>query len=272
MLESAQWIFLTGCQRSGTTLSRLVLESHPDIFCFDEVDGYDVLRDRRWSEPISRPHVLFKVPRLAEQIDSPVLRDEGIAPIAGPIYHGQPILFLIRDWRDVVASMLKLDGWLDRHGWPIIAAKMADTPGFSARWAEALAICARSANRPVAIGALYWAYKNEAVFDYLAKGYPVLPVRYERLVRTPQQQIPALCSFLDLPFAPAMLDHTTARHREVFDSGLTVGNTDPARRISDTSVAQWQHIGDAAFWEEGRAIVGDLPSRLEALCAGAVRA
>lgn len=35
--------FISGCQRSGTTMLRLILESHPFIQCFDEVAGYDIL-------------------------------------------------------------------------------------------------------------------------------------------------------------------------------------------------------------------------------------
>jgi hypothetical protein len=48
---SAERFFILGCQRSGTTLLRLILESHPDIFCYDEIKAYAVLQGTA-SEPL----------------------------------------------------------------------------------------------------------------------------------------------------------------------------------------------------------------------------
>lgn len=45
--------FITGCQRSGTTLLRLILEGHQDIRCFDETRSYGVLAGQQ-ADPFGR--------------------------------------------------------------------------------------------------------------------------------------------------------------------------------------------------------------------------
>lgn len=37
--------YIIGCQRSGTTLMRLILDSHPQVSCVDESSAYDLLLD-----------------------------------------------------------------------------------------------------------------------------------------------------------------------------------------------------------------------------------
>lgn len=102
------WFFITGCQRLGTTLLTLLLECHPEVFCFDELDSYRVLSSSQFGDTISEPRVGFKVPRWAEQLDCEVLRDFGLPYEGRRIYQGQKILFLVRDYRDAISSMLKL--------------------------------------------------------------------------------------------------------------------------------------------------------------------
>src|SRR5437764_12265167 len=132
-----RWFFITGCQRSGTTLLRLVLECHPQIFCFDELHSYRALSSFSFETTISKPLVGFKIPRWAEQLDYPLLRDFGLAHEAQQIYKGQKILFLVRDYRDAIASMLKLRGnrsWLQEWAEPIIEARLRRDAVFSETW------------------------------------------------------------------------------------------------------------------------------------------
>jgi Sulfotransferase family len=51
--------FVAGCQRSGTTLLRLVLECHPRVYCFDEAIGYRVLAGEPFDVPAERTRVGF---------------------------------------------------------------------------------------------------------------------------------------------------------------------------------------------------------------------
>src|SRR5204863_565536 len=137
LVPQDRWFFVAGCQRSGTTLLRLILECHPAVFCFDELDSYRVLSTRSYAEPIVKYLVGFKIPRWAEQIDAEVLRDFGEPATARKIYNGQKIIFITRDYRDVIVSMLNLRGevsWLEEWAVPIIADKIHQVPGFKERW------------------------------------------------------------------------------------------------------------------------------------------
>src|SRR3989442_1785108 len=59
--------FILGCQRTGTTLMRLVLECHSKILCFGEVRGYQALTNNERTIPSGKQIVGFKIPRWTEQ-------------------------------------------------------------------------------------------------------------------------------------------------------------------------------------------------------------
>jgi hypothetical protein len=100
--------FILGCQRTGTTLLRLILESHPDVFCYDELIGYAVLQKPAIETFPQAPLVGFKLPCWTEQLTKPLLFDEGVDGSCRSFYGGEKILFLQRGVRDTIASMLKL--------------------------------------------------------------------------------------------------------------------------------------------------------------------
>ncbi len=123
-----QRFYIAGCQRSGTTLLRLVLDSHPDIRCLDEAAAYDHLSGRS-EMPIALADEAqlalgFKIPRFAEQLTWPEMIDPDYGRFPA-FYDGEKTLFIVRDVCDVVASMLalKVDGsrnWLDRHALQVL--------------------------------------------------------------------------------------------------------------------------------------------------------
>jgi hypothetical protein len=259
-----RWFFITGCQRSGTTLLRFVLECHPEVFCFDELDSYRVLSSSQCEDTISKHWVGFKVPRWAEQLDCELLRDFGLPDEARRIYRGQKILFLVRDYRDTISSMLKLPGrkksWLEEWGEAILEAHVEYGDGFPEKWARELAMCRAAPNRLVAIGALYWKFKNAALLRYVERGYPVLAICYERLVTHPEEQLRRVCTFMGIGFTDELLRHPAHSHREILDNGLAVGNSDPKRLIDAAFVGQWPSYlepQDVAFAQE---MVEALPS------------
>ncbi len=260
--------FIAGCQRSGTTLMRLVLECHPGIECFDEVDAYRVLASQLDQLRPSRSLVGFKIPRWTEQLDARELWDYGLPERTARFYAGQKILFMVRGVRDTIASMLKLRSggasWLETWGEPIIDAKTEKDPAFADRYAKELRLRDQSTNRRLASGALYWKYKNDALFDLMSRGYPVLPVHYEAFVRDPQPVLERICTFLGIPWSFALLEHPRFAHREVFENGLTLGNTDPRRSIDASSVDQWRAFIPKDALIEIEAITGDLQRDLRA--------
>jgi sulfotransferase family protein len=259
--------FITGCQRSGTTLTRLVLECHSQVHCYDELHAYAILSGaapdeepqgvRRWG---------FKIPRWAEQLTDPWLWDEGLPEATTNFYRGQPILFLLRDVRDTIASMLKLRSgevsWLEVWPTRIVEAKVERDPGFRSRFAQELDLLAKATYRTLATAALYWKYKTIAFLDYQKRGLPVLAIPYEDLAARPETVLPRVCHFLGVPFESQLLDHPRLPHPETSANGLTVGDTDPRRRIDADSVGQWQRLLTPDQTREILAIAGDLPDRL----------
>lgn len=261
---SGSRFFIAGSQRSGTTLVRLVLGSHPDVLCLDEHEGYAALATGSYDS--ERRLAGFKVPKWTEMLGEEAPAD----PEAAGVYQGEPIVFLLRDVRDTVASMCRLRSsatasWLEAWGRPILEEAIARRPGFADRFAREIARL-RDRNSPeVAVGALYWKFKTISYFDHVERGRPVCPIPYERLTINPEPVLRRVLKFLGLRWDPAVLDHSHREHRGVFESGLTVGNTDPKRAIDSRSVGLWRET----FSEDQERIIldvaGDLNERIAAV-------
>ena len=248
---------------------RLVLESHPDIFCYDESKSYAVLQNALREEAASAKAIGFKIPRWTEQFLSDVMVDDGAEGPCINFYSGQPILYLMREVKDTIASMLKLQmgdsNWCSLWAPRIIAAKVADDPAYASTCARELAIADTSENRLIGLAALYWKYKTAAFFTYRQRAMPVLPVSYEALVSDPEPVLRQVCGFLSLPFNESVLRHPDHAHAEISDAGLAIGNTDPIKPIGADSVGQWRSYLSATDIDLISRVVGDLPGRVDAV-------
>jgi hypothetical protein len=180
-------------------------------------------------------------------LTEPVLLDEGPEGSCNRFYRGEKILFLHREVRDTISSMLKLRAgevswcelWVDR----ILGAKLAHDAAFRARYAgEEMRLAESGRNRLVGLAALYWKYKTEAFFTYRALGFPVLGICYERLISEPRLVLEQACRHLGIPFDEKLLHHHESAHTELFADGNTVGNTNPRKPIQRDSVAQWRRF------------------------------
>lgn len=263
------FFLIVGCQRSGTTLVRLILECHSRVGCFDELTSYQILAqgmvpDMHRGESKS---LGFKIPRWTEQLDDPILADEGEPYTATQFYSGQKIVFMLRDVRDTVASMAKLKSggtaWID--AWPerIFSAKREREERFAREFQRELEQVENCCERTYAMAGLYWKYKTLAFFRYEQRGYPVLGVRYGELVKNPEPVLRRICEFLNIDFQPKLLNHPAFCHPETFENGLTIGNTDPQRPIHAESFGQWTHRLTARQTEAILAIAGDTQARFE---------
>jgi len=241
---------IAGCQRSGTTLLRLILESHSDISCRDEPGSYQIL-----SKPISIKETLeserhnswvgFKIPRYTEQLTFKEIYDYNTPGIPDPFqnfYAGDPIIFIVRDVRDVVCSMLELKtpdhSWFDVWGVPTVKYWIGNLPNFRKKFSTEIDLVKKSNFRYYSTGSLFWKYKNASLLKYVEKNFPILKINYENLVNNPEPILRSIISFLNLEWEENLLKHHTVEHSELSKKGWARGKTDPKKPIRAHSIKQ----------------------------------
>jgi Sulfotransferase family len=250
-------ILVTGCQRSGTTMLNLALDSHPDVVGVDE-DVFRIERMQDYQEaPEFAPAVALKLPGRAS--DLAFIR-------AIP---GVRILWCLRDPRAVVASMVRLQLVLDgeKISWaahPLGAGTALEAASRTGGVAPDLTeTCRRfavaAAAQPprawpldmlVTSAALCWRLKNDLlrVYDQAGIGYRL--VVYERLVNEPEAELRALLGELGLKWHDDVLRHHQL-HR-----GWSVGHTDNTRPIDTGSLEKWREVLGPAQLDTVRSICG----------------
>jgi hypothetical protein len=192
---------VVGSPRSGTTLLRSILDSHPHVCCptwetglFDRLSAFvsgDFVK-RRGSEAnfcsLSRPEVIAWLRRCADDLMGGFLARSGKSRwgektpahvfhmrLIDEVYPGSQFIHIIRDGREVVRSLQNVE-W-SRH----------DIRWSVSRWTESVA-AGRSAGEH--LGPTRY-----------------LEVRYEELTRDSRGTVERLCSFLGEPFSESMLEH-----------------------------------------------------------------
>ena len=236
---------IAGCQRSGTTMMRLILESHRDIQCIDEHYSYEVLAGRAPHPEPTSPVVGFKIPVWSEQLLQDRLHwneysyQYGSEPVPN-FYDREPLIFMVRSPLDTVSSMLKLkvesDSWLERVGIPVVRS-MQESGRLSDEFRADLEFASSCADPVVAMGALYWKIKSSAALSYLEAGLPLQIVIYERFVASPADFLPAILTRIGVDWDESVLLHHEKPHGEIVD-GKAIGDTDPGRAIDTRSVGR----------------------------------
>jgi hypothetical protein len=199
--EGAPPIFVIGSPRSGTTLLRLILDSHPRISCGEETHflrDLEAIVGRNWplvaTYGLDREWWLEHIRALYADFQTEVLARSGKArwaekdptytlhlPFIEELFPHAVYVHLLRDGHDVVAS------FRDRWGYKS-AARAART-----EWA-----------RYVQAARALQARLPEQRF---------LELRYEQLVAEPEVQGQRLFTFLGEDWDPAVLDFDPAQHR-----------------------------------------------------------
>ncbi|MFO1540960.1 MAG: sulfotransferase family protein [Chloroflexota bacterium] len=193
-------IFIIGAPRSGTTLLRLILDSHPSISCGEETH---FLRDlepivgRHWRMlgpyAVPRDWWLARIRALYTDFQAQVLAGRGkrrwaekdptytlVLPFIAELFPDALYVHVVRDGRDVVAS------FRDRWGWRS-AARAAN-----GEWARYVRAARALANGPTAP-----RYRE---------------LRYESIVADPEGTLRPLFAFLGEAWDPAVLRFDEQEH------------------------------------------------------------
>ncbi|MDI1276630.1 sulfotransferase [Methylobacter sp.] len=263
--------FISGCQRSGTTMLRLILESHPSIQCFDEAAGYDLLV--RESKGEGNEFLVkegagllgFKVPRFAEQLTWSEFSDPvyGVFP---SFYQDQKVIHVLRNALDVVGSMMRLKAhgetsWLDRYGLSILQA-LIHHPNINAIFKKKYETLECQGLPIHLVGALYWEIKNQGFFDLLGRNKPIYAVRYESLVGSPRSELLKLSQFLGVDWDDSLLNHPEHPHAELDENGIAIGETDPRRSIDTQSIGRYRHLMTEQQIQEVRYYTEDFSNKI----------
>lgn len=200
MINETKPIFVVGSPRSGTTLMRAILDSHPQIFCPSWETGLfvhlapmlngdliKVLKNEGAGFPLRRADLVDWVrrcaldlfeqfgqkagkPRWAEKTPAHVHYIEFICEV----FPGARFLHMIRNGYDVVKSLNNMP-WAPRR----------------IRWSVNTWVRSVQAGRAAAA-----TLPSGQYFE----------VRYERLIQEPRPVLDEVCSFLGEPFVPQMLE------------------------------------------------------------------
>jgi hypothetical protein len=234
-------IFVGGAPRSGTTLLRVILDSHPNIACGMEIRaipdiaqlwarceaeagpvlaasyGIDNDRFRRmFAELICtflRPSLAAAgKPRVAEKTPNNLWS----FPVLRHLFPDSPLIHVIRDGRDVVASRLAQD-W--KKGDSPVAQTARDAAYQASIWVDAMKVGRQMRSDP-----------------HLAARY--IEIRYEDLVDDVRGSLERLFAFLGEPWSDAVL-----RHHEIDRQthGIEEWSADQVTKpIYDSAIGRWR--------------------------------
>ena len=268
-------LFIVGCGRSGTTMFRLMLDSHPDLAIPGEShfipDLYrhrrkymtsGVLDARKLANDIMRTlHVgLWDVPRMGVWRRLETLRQPDFADVVGAVFFAYADHHGKARWGDktpiyvlsvpLLAQLFPTARFIHvvRDGRDVALSYLAVPWGPSTVWGVA-----RKWRRDVNAGR--HAGKALGPSRYME-------IRYEDLVAQPEVVLEAACSFADLPWHEAMLDyHVGASDRiewrdgREFHAGATKPPASGARdwrsQMPDADVSIFEAVAGGLLVELG---------------------
>lgn len=217
---------------------RLILNSHKDIHCFDEWKSYNAVLENKYDNPKNAQIVGLKMPNWTEWVvQSEYYRS---------FYNNDPIIFMLRDVRATIASMLTLPTGNVNFFNNVLEAVNIKWPNdehrtFSKIYTDEVKQIEKMDFPDFRKAALFWRVKTSCYLDMVKLGFRVLPVNYDLFVLNPTSHLRIITNFLGIEWDDGLLLHHTKQHDETFD-GIAVGNTMVNRPIDSKSITKWKDI------------------------------
>lgn len=226
------WFIIGGSFRSGTTLLRLCLNSHPRIHVFDEQLSYPMMQQvgELRAKPFHDPEISavgFKIPVISQEVECRI--GDWTERFGSP----PRIIWTQREVVQIVASMKATWGnsGLDRFEKNVTEwRKDSKFKKLHKKRLKALDSLL-SHEKKIAYATLLALHKQEA-YQRLTDVHLIF---YEELVKNPEATLRAALTCLGVEWNDAVLAHHTMPHTE---SG--VGGTSPTRPIDPVSVELWK--------------------------------
>ncbi len=210
-LLSTRLILILGCQRSGTTLTHMLISSHPKIDGKDESEiGFDFPNWKFLICSFLKGHYLScKLPTKTPELES--------------IIHKFPhatVVWVTRNPLSVVSSMKTLKigdttNWLQKHGKSELLRHGKIFP-------ELMAIDFERTDQ-ISLGAYIWKYKLKTRQLYTDSPLRNFSFVYEDLVANPKKEITPMLKDLELNWNDKILNHEEV-HRGKRYPGRTIGS------------------------------------------------
>jgi acyl transferase domain-containing protein/thioesterase domain-containing protein/acyl carrier protein len=215
-------VFLLSGPRCGSTLLRVMMAGHPDLFCPPELHLLQFNSMREWSEDLGKSYLGEGLQRAFMEVNG-LTAVEAKALLDDLVREDVPVEKVYAMLQDTVAPRLLVDK-SPSYGSSIETLEHAERIIEGAKYIHLVRhpysaiesfmrnrferLMAEGETDSMTLGEDVWSVMNANIRDFLS---PLLKskhhmVRYEDLVSNPEKTMKALCAFLEIPFDPAVLN------------------------------------------------------------------
>lgn len=196
--SSKDSVLILGCQRSGTTLTYLIINSHPQVKGIDETETDYAFPHQSilYRNSLRNYLTCIKLPNQTSNFEY-ITRH----------FPQTRIIIPIRNPYQVVASMraFQIQGKTEQGNWLDFYAK-DELLKLSIFFPEIKSLNINQLSK-IEIGAYLWKYKNLVIAEYQQAGLKVFTFKYENLLNNPRSVISKILNFTDLKWDEIVLNH-----------------------------------------------------------------